>query len=95
MKAAELTPERLCALLDYDPETNEFTWKVSRRGHAGKAKAGAVAGTPHGRGYVCIGIDGRRYYKHQLVSLWLHGRFPARRRAVARRVRENGEACYP
>jgi hypothetical protein len=47
----ELTAERLRELLDYDPETGVFRWKMNRR-------RGKVAGTLRPDGYRQIGIDG-------------------------------------
>ena len=35
-----MTTEELSSLLDYNPDTGVFTWRVSRRGHV---KAGDVA----------------------------------------------------
>jgi hypothetical protein len=72
-----LTAERLRELLSYDPATGIFRWLASRRGHAGKAAAGSVAGTAAHHGYVAIGIDGRQYYAHRLAWLWMTGEWPA------------------
>lgn len=71
----ELTQERLKDLLDYDPETGVFTWKVSRRGRG--TAAGRVAGKRHCEGYVSIGIDGRQYLAHRLAILYTDGAFPS------------------
>ena len=56
--------ERLNELLDYDPATGIFRWKV-RRG--GGAIAGSVAGYLHKRGYRHIRIDGVEYKAHRLA----------------------------
>lgn len=69
----ELTHERLRELLEYNPDTGVFTWRVGRRGTAWK---GSVAGTVND-GYVRIGVDGEIYRAHLLVWLWKKGVFPS------------------
>jgi hypothetical protein len=70
-----LTAERLRELLDYDPATGVFRWRVDR--HCGKgrvsAKAGDIAGGIDGHGYHRIGIDGVRHKGHRLAWLYVHG----------------------
>lgn len=69
-----LTQERLKQLLDYNPETGVFTWKVRR---AGTARVGAVAGSLQITGYIHIQIDQHMYSAHRLAWLFMHGAFPA------------------
>lgn len=69
-----LTQARLAALLEYDPESGEFTWR-SRRG---SALPRSVAGKLRKDGYTVIGIDGRSYAAHRLAFLYMTGRFPQR-----------------
>jgi len=71
-RVATVTPERLRELLDYNPETGVFTWKAARRW----GRAGTVAGSPNGNGYVRIWIDGDRYVAHRLAYLHVHGVWP-------------------
>ncbi len=73
MAAAILTQARLRELLDYNPETGVFTWRVSRRGHR---KAGDEAGYLQRNGYVKITLDQRRVMAHRLAWLYAHGVWP-------------------
>jgi hypothetical protein len=77
-------------LLDYNPETGVLRWKYRTpdmfqdgkltaaqicAGWNGK-HAGAVAGTPHNRGYLHIRIYGRDYLSHRLAWLVVTGEWP-------------------
>ncbi len=68
----ELTAERARELLDYNPETGTFTWRVGR----GNARAGSRAGYKRPDGYVFISVDGKNYYAHRLAWLMTHGVWP-------------------
>jgi HNH endonuclease len=68
-----LTQERLCALLEYSPDTGEWHWRVD---HGSKIKAGMKAGHTDKRGYVWIGIDGVVYLAHRLAHLYMTGEWP-------------------
>jgi hypothetical protein len=69
-----LTQDRLKQLLNYDPSTGFFTWKVDR---PGGVKAGDVAGCPHthrdGRCKWQIVIDRVHHKAHRLAWLYVHG----------------------
>lgn len=68
-KAKPLPPlEELEQLLDYDPETGVFRWKVFR---GGSAKAGEIAGHPSAKGYLQIGLKGKLYYAHRLAWFFI------------------------
>ena len=63
------TAARVRELLDYDAKTETVTWRVSR----GRSKAGSVAGSRAGDGYVQIRIDGRLYTAKQLARAHVSG----------------------
>jgi len=67
-----LTKERLKELLNYEPDTGVFTWRISR----GRAMVNTEAGNLHHSGYTCIKIDGKSYRSHRLAFLWITGEFP-------------------
>jgi hypothetical protein len=72
-KTESITQDRLKELLDYNPETGVFTWKVRRNG---RVRAGDVAGTANNNGYTIISIDCVRHLAHRLAYLYVHGCLP-------------------
>lgn len=68
-----LTAEKVRELLDYDPETGVFTWRVAK---GRKIKIGSITGTLNDCGYILIGVDYRRYYAHRLALLIVNGKWP-------------------
>lgn len=68
----ELTQERLKELLDYNHNTGELTWRVSR----GNVSAGRRAGSPLKGRYTTVRVDDGMYYAHRLVWFWLTGAWP-------------------
>lgn len=70
-----LTQERLRELLDYDPDTGNFTWRKPCNRFS-QIKAGDPAGCIHPRGYVHIKIEGSAYKAHRLAWLYVYGRWP-------------------
>lgn len=71
------TFEQVSELLNYDPDTGIFTWKVNRKC---KAMAGAVAGHIDKRknksDYIRISIFNRNYAAHRLAVLLMTGDWP-------------------
>jgi hypothetical protein len=67
-----VTAKRLRELLDYNPETGEFTWKVKIK----QVNRGDLAGSIKSNGYRNISIDRHEYGAHRLAWLYVHGCFP-------------------
>jgi hypothetical protein len=67
-----ITQERLKEVLDYDPATGIFTWKVKAAG----VKFGSVAGTKRTDGYVQIRVNGQIHLAHRLAYLYVEGYLP-------------------
>jgi hypothetical protein len=67
-----LTAHRLRELMDYDPNTGVFTWRIAR----GLGVRGGVAGTINGGGYRVIGVDGAKRQGHRLAWLHMTGNWP-------------------
>lgn len=68
-----LTAERARELLDYDPDTGGFTWRVRV---SKSIQSGAMAGCKRSDGYVYIGINGKYYLAHRLAWLIISGAWP-------------------
>lgn len=69
---ATLTQTRLKQILEYSPDTGEFTYLVSR----GPKRKGAIAGSFNKDGYRIIRINQRSYRAHRLAYLWMEGVWP-------------------
>ena len=68
-----LTANRLRKLLNYEPATGVFRWRVHRQSNA---SAGSVARCIHPKGYRVICIDGKIYRGNRLVWLYVTGNWP-------------------
>ena len=81
-----LTAERLREVLEYDPETGEFRWKLRISSNFSSKRAGSIwnsrfAGKIAGcltepSGYVVIAVDSINYRAHRLAFLWMTGEWP-------------------
>lgn len=74
MKTPKLSRSRLLQVLDYDPQTGIFRWKIS---NGRRAVVGEIAGSVQVSGHIHIGIDKRRYGAHRLAWLYVHGVWPS------------------
>ena len=68
----ELTHEELTRLLDYDPETGVFRWRMNM---AREAKAGSIAGYRSKYGNQ-IKVKGNKHTSRRLVWFYIHGDMP-------------------
>ena len=68
-----LTQKRLKEVLDYNPDTGTWLWRVTR----GRAKAGNVAGSvAYVQRYRRILVDSKLYLSGRLAFLYMTGAFP-------------------
>lgn len=70
----QLTAKRLMEVLNYDPATGIFRWKVAT---SDRIKVGSIAGHTDERGYVLIGLDGKLHTAHRLAWLYTYGLYPS------------------
>lgn len=69
-----ITAERLREVLDYEPGTGLFRWKVRT---SNRISVGDVAGSLHKpTGYVFLFVDGGLIKAHRAAWLYLHGELP-------------------
>ena len=69
----KLTQARLKSVLDYDPASGIFNWKISLSSTAG---VGDIAGCKNFYGYLVTRIDGKLYLNHRLAWVYVNGYFP-------------------
>ena len=65
--------EEIKTLLNYDPLTGVFTWKVPRTNNI---KIGDIAGCLTKNGYRVISINDKPYKAHRLAWLYVYGKLP-------------------
>lgn len=71
-KFNNMTASRVREVLDYDPVSGIFRWRVAL---ANRVKVGSIAGSLV-RGYRRVMIDGFSYYAHRLAWLHMTGEWP-------------------
>jgi hypothetical protein len=81
---AELTQARLRELLNYNPETGEFT-------RLSGPKPGPIKRKHSSGGYIRIGVDGHTYAANRLAWLYVHGQMPARNQEVDHKNRKRDD----
>lgn len=64
---------RIKECLEYNPDTGEFFWKISKKGSSGK---GSNPGTLTKKGYVDVCIDGRKYGLHRIAFVLMDKELP-------------------
>lgn len=72
-KPFTLSLDYLQSILDYDPSTGIFRWKVMRNQNA---TPGAIAGRTDSHGHIQITIDGTAYGAHRLAWFIMTGKLP-------------------
>lgn len=80
-----LTQERMRDLLDFDPATGIFTWKIGRKGGRGITpgmRAGSVKPTGNKKRYRYIKIDDVDYLAKRLAWFWAYGKWPSFLRCI-------------
>lgn len=68
-----LTPDLLKTLFQYDPETGNLIWRVTK---SATAPAGSTAGSVNARGHINVQINKKMYAAHQIVFALHHGFIP-------------------
>ena len=71
--APTLTAEYLRSVLDYEPATGIFTWKVRT---ANNVKVGDATGSQNGEGYLLIRLQSRLHQAHRLAWFYVYGTWP-------------------
>lgn len=74
-KVTRLTHERLLQVLDFDPVTGAFVWKVAV---SNRVKVGSRAGVFHpASGGRYLSVDGEKFMAHRLAWFYVNGAAPA------------------
>lgn len=63
-----LSQKRCKELFEYNADTGNLIWKISR----GNKEKGTIAGCINSEGYLCVGIDGEVYHAHRIVWIYVY-----------------------
>ena len=74
MEKIKLTHQRLCEILEYNPENGKFLYKLPRLRQ--KREVGTEAGTLRSDGYIRIKIDKKGYFAHRLAWFYVNKEMP-------------------
>lgn len=85
-----ITQKRLKEVLNYDPETGIFTWKIKI---SKKIIVGTEPRSLNRYGYKRIRIDKRDYMAHRLAFLYMTGEFPKDQVDHINRIRTDNRFC--
>lgn len=69
----KLSADQLREIINYDPESGMFTWRIPRR----KIRVGEIAGGVGSYGYWYIRTHGKLYGSHILAWLYMTGEWPS------------------
>lgn len=73
-----LTQDRVRELFDYNQLTGELFWKVGKSNVPAGQLVGNLYRNPRRGKYVLqVGVDGKTYYCHRIIYLWVTGKLPA------------------
>lgn len=70
----DLTQKRLKKLLEYDPDTGIFRWRVRHRATIPEDRIAGCVSMPSG--YRVISVDDVSYREHRLAWLYVYGKWP-------------------
>jgi hypothetical protein len=68
-----ITPEFIKEMLDYNPDTGVFRWRISTNR---RIKIGSIAGAKNWNSYLIIPLKGKRYRAHRLAWMYSYGTWP-------------------
>lgn len=72
-KTDAITQECVHSILEYEPETGIFRWKIKKPGRC----VGQIAGSVNGKGYCTIMVHGVKFQAHRLAWLHVNGYLPS------------------